>query len=144
MSTGEDQQRQDCGQREICDGARNIGDRNSGQAEGGSGHESSFDETAPTEDHESDADLRDDEQNGKKFGMGYNNASDQFSSRAKPGRSSKAPVEFLTVPACVTGIKDSPDQKEEAEADLNDVPEGAYWFHIEMEKTPSSNRNNQR
>ena len=56
----------------------------------------------------------------------YNNASDQFSSRAKPGRSSKAPVEFLTVPEGVTGIKDSPDQKEETEANLNDISEGAY------------------
>ena len=126
MSTGEDQQRQDCGQREICDGAGNVGDRNSDEAEDGSGHESSFDETAPTEDHESDAGLHNDEQNGKKFGMGCNNASDQLSSRAKPGRSSKASEEFLTMPEGVTGIEDSPDQKEEAEANLNDISKDAY------------------
>ena len=113
MSASQDEQGLDCGQGEICDGAGHVGDRNSGQAEGGTGHEASFDETPPTEDHEGNAGLQDDQQNGKQLGMGHNNASDQFSSGTKPGRSSKAPVEFFTVPEGVTRIEDSPDQKEE-------------------------------
>jgi len=90
------------------DGAGNVADRNSSQAEGGSGNESSFDETPSTEDHEGNAGLHNDEQNGKKLGMGHNSAADQFSSRAKSGRSSKAPVEFLTVPE---GVKIAPTRK---------------------------------
>jgi hypothetical protein len=70
--------------------------------------------------------LQDDEQDRKKLSIGNNDSSDQHSRRAKPSRSSKAPVEFLTVPEGVTGIKDSPDEKEEAEADLNNILESAY------------------
>ena len=76
MSTDEDQQRQDYGQREISDSAANVGDRNSGQAEDGSANEAGVDETPSTEDHERDAGLQNDEHGRKKLGMGNNNASD--------------------------------------------------------------------